>query len=346
MFIGGCHLNDCHYNPEGNYDAMGNSPDRQAHPRERRRQSRPAAARMGVCGRRHPLRRGHERLLREGEKPGPARAVRRAIDVPSLQSRLRRPTELVPYIKLVERERFRVPVRTEEGYRQVLRQRRSSTTLFHELILDKLVMGRIMGFVRKKPVAAMRDRRRPGPGTVRGRAPPAAPDRAGAGQVRPGQLRGRGSESNAGSTKSPSRTDQSMEERHDRRHHRKTPRQAGRADSRADGNPAREPLAAARRAAKGRRRPGGAVQPGDADRQLYKTFSLTPKGRNEVHVCNGMSCHLRGAAKVHGGGGARSPASSPARPMPSRASPSSRAVAWAAAASALNSSSTARTTGG
>ena len=25
MFLGGCHLNDCHYNPEGNYDAMGNT---------------------------------------------------------------------------------------------------------------------------------------------------------------------------------------------------------------------------------------------------------------------------------------------------------------------------------
>lgn len=28
---------------------------------------------------------------------------------------------------------------------------------------------------------------------------------------------------------------------------------------------------------------------------FYKTFSLTPKGRHEVHVCNGTSCHLRGA---------------------------------------------------
>src|SRR3989337_2137696 len=25
VFIGGCHLNDCHYNPQGNYDALGNS---------------------------------------------------------------------------------------------------------------------------------------------------------------------------------------------------------------------------------------------------------------------------------------------------------------------------------
>lgn len=31
---------------------------------------------------------------------------------------------------------------------------------------------------------------------------------------------------------------------------------------------------------------------------LYKTFSLTPRGRNEVHVCNGISCHLRGAKQV------------------------------------------------
>lgn len=31
---------------------------------------------------------------------------------------------------------------------------------------------------------------------------------------------------------------------------------------------------------------------------LYKTFSLKPKGRHEVHVCTGISCHLRGAAKL------------------------------------------------
>ena len=31
---------------------------------------------------------------------------------------------------------------------------------------------------------------------------------------------------------------------------------------------------------------------------LYKTFSLTPKGRHEVHVCTGMTCHLRGGAKL------------------------------------------------
>src|SRR3972149_11494888 len=31
---------------------------------------------------------------------------------------------------------------------------------------------------------------------------------------------------------------------------------------------------------------------------LYKTFSLTPKGRHEVHVCTGISCHLRGTKQL------------------------------------------------
>jgi NADH-quinone oxidoreductase subunit E len=28
---------------------------------------------------------------------------------------------------------------------------------------------------------------------------------------------------------------------------------------------------------------------------MYKTFSLVPKGRNEIHVCTGNACHVRGA---------------------------------------------------
>ena len=47
---------------------------------------------------------------------------------------------------------FRVPVRTEEGYREFFGSE-AFDDLFDELILDKLVMSRIMGFLRKKPVA-------------------------------------------------------------------------------------------------------------------------------------------------------------------------------------------------
>jgi NADH-quinone oxidoreductase subunit E len=31
---------------------------------------------------------------------------------------------------------------------------------------------------------------------------------------------------------------------------------------------------------------------------FYKTFSLKPKGRHEVHVCTGTSCHLRGGTRL------------------------------------------------
>lgn len=31
---------------------------------------------------------------------------------------------------------------------------------------------------------------------------------------------------------------------------------------------------------------------------FYKTFSLVPTGRHEIHVCTGTSCHLRGAQQV------------------------------------------------
>ena len=31
---------------------------------------------------------------------------------------------------------------------------------------------------------------------------------------------------------------------------------------------------------------------------FYKTFSLVPKGRHEIHVCMGTACHVRGASRV------------------------------------------------
>lgn len=31
---------------------------------------------------------------------------------------------------------------------------------------------------------------------------------------------------------------------------------------------------------------------------FYKAFSLVPKGRNEVHICMGTACHVRGAKRV------------------------------------------------
>ena len=31
---------------------------------------------------------------------------------------------------------------------------------------------------------------------------------------------------------------------------------------------------------------------------FYKAFSFVPKGRNEVHICMGTACHVRGADRI------------------------------------------------
>jgi NADH-quinone oxidoreductase subunit E len=31
---------------------------------------------------------------------------------------------------------------------------------------------------------------------------------------------------------------------------------------------------------------------------FYKAFSLVPKGRHTIHICNGTACHLRGAQRL------------------------------------------------
>jgi F420-non-reducing hydrogenase iron-sulfur subunit len=151
VFIGGCHLNDCHYNPEGNYDALGNS-----------LMAKRILSHLGI---------NPDRLRLEWVSAG--EGIRFAevmndfsgtvkslgpfgqseeIEVEELRSRLEIATQLVPYIKLVERERLRVPVRTEEGYEKFFGSAEFNA-LFRGLILDKLVMGRIMGVVRQKPVS-------------------------------------------------------------------------------------------------------------------------------------------------------------------------------------------------
>ena len=151
VFIGGCHLGDCHYNPEGNYDALGNS-----------LMAKRILENIGV---------NPERLRLEWVSAGEGTRFAEVMtefsvkvkslgplgssegkEIAELQAGLEAATRLVPYIKLVERERLRVPQRTEEGYHKLFGSPEFNE-LFKVLILDKLAMSRIMGMVRAKPAA-------------------------------------------------------------------------------------------------------------------------------------------------------------------------------------------------
>ena len=152
VFIGGCHLNDCHYNPEGNYDALGNTliakrilEHAGVNPERLRLEWVSAGEGIRFADVMNDFSMTVKNLEPFGTSEG--------IDVAELRSRLDAATQLVPYIKLVERERLRVPVRTDEGYRKFFGSDEFNE-LFNELILDKLVMSRIMGFLRTEPVSA------------------------------------------------------------------------------------------------------------------------------------------------------------------------------------------------
>jgi coenzyme F420-reducing hydrogenase delta subunit len=152
VFIGGCHLNDCHYNPEGNYDALGNVLMAKrilkhlgVNPERLRLEWVSAGEGIRFAEVMNDLSSKVKSLGRFGSSEG--------IDSAELRSRLDAAIHLVPYIKLVERERLRVPVRTEAGYEKFFGSDEFEE-LFNELILDKLTMSCIMNLLRVKPVSA------------------------------------------------------------------------------------------------------------------------------------------------------------------------------------------------
>jgi Coenzyme F420-reducing hydrogenase, delta subunit len=118
VFIGGCHLNDCHYNTEGNYDALSMT-----------QLCKKLLAHIGI---------NPERLRLEwvsaGEgirfadimndfgnkvkKLGPL-GTGEGIDKNELWSRIEAVTKLIPYIKLVKREKLALHLPHEEEYNEL-----------------------------------------------------------------------------------------------------------------------------------------------------------------------------------------------------------------------------------
>jgi F420-non-reducing hydrogenase iron-sulfur subunit len=138
VFIGGCHLDDCHYVTHGNYDALnmvyigkkllehiGLNPERL--------RIEWVSAGEGI----HFANIMNEFVPRI-EKLGPL-GRDEGIDEHELKFKLEVVTKLIPYIKLVQSERLRVSVRTEEAYTEFFTGEEFNR-LFKELIADKLAL--------------------------------------------------------------------------------------------------------------------------------------------------------------------------------------------------------------
>ncbi len=150
MFIGGCHLNECHYITDGNYGALGMV-----------LLCKKIVEHIGVSPER--LRLEH---LSAGEGIRFAEVVNdfnkkvmelgplgkgEGIDENALKSRLEVVTNLVPYIRLVERERLRLPEKSEEEYRRFFTSDEFNR-VFDETIAEKLAISQIISILREGPL--------------------------------------------------------------------------------------------------------------------------------------------------------------------------------------------------
>ncbi len=142
VFIGGCWLGDCHYITEGNYDALsmmhlgrkllecsGINPDR----------LRLESVSASEGNRYAELVTEFTDQLKE---MGPLGAGE-GMDRKALKLKLEAITKLLPYIKLVEREKLRVRFENKEGYEEFFASDEVNS-LFKEMIADKLAISQIM----------------------------------------------------------------------------------------------------------------------------------------------------------------------------------------------------------
>ncbi len=149
VFIGGCHLNDCHYVTHGNYDALamvyickkllehtGLNPERL------RLEWVSAGEGIRFAGIMNEFIPTIEKLGPLGQGEGS--------DKQELKFKLEAVTKLIPYIKLVQSERLRVSERTEDAYNTFFTGEEFKR-LFDELIGDKLAEAQIRMLLREKP---------------------------------------------------------------------------------------------------------------------------------------------------------------------------------------------------
>jgi F420-non-reducing hydrogenase iron-sulfur subunit len=113
VFIGGCRLGECNYVTQGNYDALGNTLLTRKILAHIGLNPEKAADRLHERQRRDLFGRNHERFGKKIRDLGPL-GKGEGEDGEGYKFKLDAVRKLVPYLRLVERERLRVPVKSEK----------------------------------------------------------------------------------------------------------------------------------------------------------------------------------------------------------------------------------------
>jgi len=149
VFIGGCWLGECHYVTEGNYDTLFNThlcrkllevigvtPERLRMDFIAASEGSRYAEIMNAFG----------KQLKDFGPLGKGEGLAPEI----LKLKLEALTKLVPYIKLIERERLRARFKTPEEYTEYFASD-GFKRLFNQLLVDKLAVTQITMLLREKP---------------------------------------------------------------------------------------------------------------------------------------------------------------------------------------------------
>jgi len=151
VVIAGCLLGECHYITEGNYGTLSMTllfrkllEHIGVNPERLRLEWISASEGMRFAEVMNDFSKKLKALGPLGKGEG--------IDKNGLKLKLEAVKNLIPYIKLVERERLRVRFDTVEEYEEFFSSDEVEK-LFQELIVDKLEMSQIMAFLREKPLS-------------------------------------------------------------------------------------------------------------------------------------------------------------------------------------------------
>ncbi len=150
VFIGACHLNECNYITHGNYHALT-----MVHI------SKKIMEHLGLRPERVKIQfmSGAEGglfvesvndFVKQVKELGPL-GEGEGLDAKGLQLKLEVVTELIPYIRLVERERLRLPALAEDAYQKFF-DSDELKRIFDETIIEKLAIGQIVSLLRKGPL--------------------------------------------------------------------------------------------------------------------------------------------------------------------------------------------------
>jgi coenzyme F420-reducing hydrogenase delta subunit len=151
VFIGGCKLDECNYVTHGNYDALSNT-----------YLARKIMAHIGLNPKRlriefmsgadgNLLADFTDDFTRQIKELGPL-GQNEGMDQKQVKLKIDAARKLVPYMRLVERERLRVPVKSRKAYTDFF-ESSETDALFDTIFADKLAVSQILMLLKNTPLS-------------------------------------------------------------------------------------------------------------------------------------------------------------------------------------------------